>query len=83
MIKLNLSLGAHAIWRSWWQSSRPLTINRLGEALRAVAKQGRRGPDHWEGSRPDDFDKGWDAAMDWVASIAAEMDSVARISEEI
>jgi len=46
----------------------------LDAALRAAADQGRRGPEHWEGSHPDDFDKGWDAAMCWVAQLAAELD---------
>jgi hypothetical protein len=49
-------------------------------ALRAAADQGRRGPEHWEGSHPDDFDKGWDAAMDWVANIALELDPVTPTS---
>jgi hypothetical protein len=50
------------------------TRQGIAAALRAAADQGRRGPEHWEGSHPDDFDKGWDAAMYWVAKIAAELD---------
>jgi hypothetical protein len=51
--------------------------DRLAAALRAVADQARRGPEHWEGSHPDDFDKGWDEAMDWVyAMIAAELEAL-------
>jgi hypothetical protein len=46
-------------------------------ALRAAADQARRGPEHWEGSHPDDFDKGWDEAIDWVyAMIAAELEAL-------
>ncbi len=53
----------------------PISLDHgLAAILRVAAAQGRRGPEHWEGSHPDDFDKGWDAAMDWVAKIAAEMD---------
>jgi hypothetical protein len=47
----------------------------VAAALRAAADQARRGPEHWEGSQPDDFDKGWDEAIDWVAMIAAELDN--------
>jgi len=54
----------------------------IAAALRAAADQGRRGPEHWEGSHPDDFDKGWDAAMDWVANIALELDPVTPTNEE-
>ena len=43
-------------------------------ALRAAIEAGRRGPEHWEGSRPDDFDKGWDEALDWMAWVAAELE---------
>jgi hypothetical protein len=39
--------------------------------------EARRGPEHWEGSHPDDFDNGWDEAMDWVyAMIAAELEAL-------
>jgi hypothetical protein len=48
----------------------------IAAALRAAADLGRRGPEYWEGSHPDDFDEGWDAAMDWVANIALELDPV-------
>jgi hypothetical protein len=74
MSKPKLSPEAQAIWRAWWDADRPFAVNELGAGIRAVADQGRRGPDHWNGTIPDDFDKGWDAAMDWVAKIAAEMD---------
>jgi hypothetical protein len=81
MAKPELTPTAQAIWMAWWESSRPFAVNELGVAIRAVSYQGRRGPDHWNGRSPDDFDKGWDAAMDWVAKIAAEMDPVTPTSE--
>jgi hypothetical protein len=83
MGKPELSSGADAIWKAWLHADRPFAVNELGAGIRAVADQGRRGAEHREGSVPDDFDKGWDAAMDWVARIADEMDPPARSSEEI
>jgi len=65
--KMVLSPAAQAVLDAYRQGGLPA-------ALRAAADQGRRGPEHWEGSHPDDFDKGWDAAMYWVAKIAAELD---------
>lgn len=44
-------------------------------ALRAAADQGRLGPDHWEGSQPDERELGWNAAMEWVEKIAAELET--------
>lgn len=43
-------------------------------ALKAAADAGRRGPDHWQGRRPDDFDKGWEEALDWMAWVATELE---------
>lgn len=43
-------------------------------ALVAAIDAGRRGPDHWQGRRPDDFDKGWEEALDWMAWVAAELE---------
>ena len=48
--------------------------NGLAAALRAAIDAGRRGPEHWDGSRPDDFGKGWDEALDSIAGIAAELE---------
>jgi hypothetical protein len=44
-------------------------------AIRAAADQSRRGPEHWEGSQPDDWDRGWEAALGSINSIAAELEN--------
>jgi hypothetical protein len=49
--------------------------NGIAAALRAAADQGRLGPDHWEGSQPDERELGWNAAMEWVEKIAAELET--------
>jgi len=46
----------------------------LAAARLAAVDQARRGPEHREGSHPDDFDNGWNEAMGWVAIIAAELE---------
>ncbi len=47
----------------------------LAAALRSAACLGKRGPEYWEGSYPDDFDKGWNAAMAWIESLASELNN--------
>ena len=54
----------------------PLDLPVVAAALRAAIDAGRRGPEHWDGSRPDDFGKGWDEALDWIAGIAAELEAI-------
>jgi hypothetical protein len=44
-------------------------------ALRAAADQEKLGPDHWEGSRPDDYERGWNAALRNISRIAAELEA--------
>jgi hypothetical protein len=53
----------------------PLLHARIAAALRAAAEQGRLGPDHWEGSQSDERELGWNAAMEWVEKIAAELET--------
>ena len=52
-----------------WALERASTV----AALRAAADRARRGPEHWEGSYPDDYDKGWNEAVDYFTTIAAEL----------
>lgn len=44
-------------------------------ALRAAADRARRGPEHWEGSYPDDYDNGWNEAVDYLTTIATELEN--------
>ncbi len=43
-------------------------------ALRAAADRAIRGPEHYEGLGPDDYDNGWNEALGYIMSIAAELD---------
>jgi len=43
-------------------------------ALRVAADQGKRGPEHWEGSQPDDWDTGWEEALRFIDDIATELE---------
>ena len=44
-------------------------------ALCAAADRARRGPEHWEGSYPDDYDNGWNEAVDYLTTIADELEN--------
>jgi hypothetical protein len=46
----------------------------LAAALRAAADQVKRGPDHWDGSMPDDYDIGWNDGVRYLLAIANELD---------
>lgn len=46
----------------------------IAAALRVVAIAGERGPECWQGSRPDDFDKGWTEAMNYIIHKADELE---------
>lgn len=50
-------------------------LKALAAALRAVVKQGRLGPEHREGTQPDDYEWGWNAALNYVSAIAGEPES--------
>jgi hypothetical protein len=52
----------------------PVYKQCIAAALKTAIDAGRRGPEHWEGSRPDDFDKGWEEALDWMAWVAAGLE---------
>ena len=47
----------------------------IAAALRAAADRARRGPEHWEGSYPDDYDNGWNEAVDYLTTIATELEN--------
>lgn len=47
----------------------------VAAALRAAADQVKRGPDHWNGSMPDDYDLGWNDGVRYLLAIAAELES--------
>jgi hypothetical protein len=41
--------------------------------LIAAADQTKLGPDEWEGSKPDDYERGWNAALRCITRLAAEL----------
>lgn len=43
-------------------------------ALRAAADRAIRGPEHYEGLGPGDYDDGWNEALCYIMSIAAELE---------
>jgi hypothetical protein len=47
----------------------------LAAALRVATDQEKLGPDYWEGSRPDDYKRGWNAALRKISRIAAELEA--------
>jgi hypothetical protein len=47
----------------------------LAAALRVATDQEKLGPDHWEGLRPDDYERGWNAALRKISRIAAELEA--------
>ena len=67
-----LSPAAQAVLRAAGDSE-PGIYATIVAALRAAADRARRGPEHWEGSYPDDYDKGWSEAVDYFTTIAAEL----------
>ena len=67
-----LSPAAQAVLRAAGDSE-PGIYATIVAALRAAADRARRGPEHWEGSYPDDYDKGWNEAVDYFTTIAAEL----------
>jgi hypothetical protein len=73
-----LSPAAQAVYDAWYEAidaySEQDPPPQLAAALRAAADRARRGPEHWEGSYPDDYDKGWNEAVDYFTAIAAELE---------
>jgi hypothetical protein len=44
-------------------------------ALRAAVNASKRGAEHGEGSQPDEWDKGWEAGIDFIREIADELEN--------
>jgi hypothetical protein len=61
-----LSPFAQAVWDAY-------KTGGLGAALRAAVDRTKLGPDEWEGSKPDDFERGWNRALSIIAHVANEL----------
>jgi hypothetical protein len=71
-----LSPAANAVLDAVLQvSNLSSTVPVAAAALRAAVDRARRGPEHWEGSYPDDYDKGWNEAVDYFTAIADELEA--------
>jgi hypothetical protein len=70
----SLSLAAQAVMDATDYPEDLATRIRVGAALQAAADQENLGPDHWEGSRPNDYERGWNAALRKISRIAAELE---------
>lgn len=55
----------------------------IAAALQAAADQMKRGPDHWNGSMPDDYDLGWNDGARYLLAIAAELDNTQPTKESV
>ena len=51
-----------------------LILPRFAAALHSVTKQLKLNPEHWEGSAPDEYERGWNEAMSLIARIATELE---------
>lgn len=71
-----LSPAAQAVWDAFndaYESQGPLEDMGYPIAAAMVAAVDREtlGPDQWEGSQPDDYERGWNAALRKISRIAA------------
>jgi DNA primase len=69
----SLSRAAQAVLDAYIDEDRAGRL-AIAAALRAAADQEKLEPDHWEGSRPDDYERGWNAALRKISRIAAELE---------
>jgi hypothetical protein len=75
----SLSPAARTIWTAFKMANcDPYLVDprkaSLAAALQAAADQEKLEPDHWEGSRPNDYERGWNAALRKISRIAAELE---------
>jgi len=52
------------------------TAQGIAAALRAVAMQTLLTSEHYEGSTPDDYELGWNAAVAYIQTIARELETL-------
>jgi hypothetical protein len=75
-----LSTSAQTIFDAAWNL--PITLGdtettrrrQIAASLHSIADQLKLGPEHWEGSVPDEYERGWNEAMGRIAQIASELD---------
>ena len=47
---------------------------QIAASLHSIADQLKLGTEDWEGSAPDEYERGWNGAMGRIAQIAAELE---------
>ena len=57
-----------------WGDMRPSSNNIAAAALRAAAERGILSAEHIQGTTPDDWENGWNAAMQYIKTIAKELE---------
>jgi hypothetical protein len=75
-----LSPAAQAVWDAAWTNCPVQCGNiegtrrsQIAAALIAAVDRVKLGPDEWEGSKPDDYELGWNRALSIITHIAAEL----------
>ncbi len=77
----SLSPAAQAVLDAVLDETAPLSEQHqtradAAAALRAAVDQRKLGPDEWEGSQPDDYERGWNAALRSITALATELDPI-------
>jgi hypothetical protein len=58
-----------------WEALHPGDAERIAAAaLRAAAEQGMLSAEHIQGTTPDDWENGWNAAMQYIKTTAKELE---------
>ena len=58
-----------------WEALHPGDAERIvAAALRAVAERGILSAEHIQGTTPDDWENGWNAAMQYIKTVANELE---------
>ena len=53
----------------------PVYKQCVAAAFNTAVNHGKMGPEEWEGSSPDDYENGWNAALDYIMKIATELEA--------
>jgi hypothetical protein len=59
-----------------WGDMRPSSNNIAAAALRAAAERGILSAEHIQGTTPDDWENGWNAAMQYIKTVAKELEEI-------
>jgi hypothetical protein len=58
-----------------WDAMCPADAQTIAAAaLRAAAEQGMLSAEHIQGTTPDDWENGWNAAMQYIKTVAKELE---------